>query len=84
MLALGVAAAVALTAVFVAQVVDLYNFMEGMDGFAGGMTATGSTTVAVLALRTSSEVQVGLVCAWVAAYVILMFSITNLERRSGT
>ena len=84
MLDLGVTAGAALTAVFVAQVVSRYIFMEGMDGFAGGMTATGSTTVAVIALRASSEVQVGLVCAWVAAYVILMLSITNFERRSGT
>ena len=84
MLDLRVAAGAALTAVFVAQVVNRYNFVEGTDGFAGGMTATGSTTVSVLALRNSPELQVGLVCSWVAAYVILMVSITNLERRSGT
>lgn len=34
-------AGVALTVGFVAWMTNLYNFMDGMDGFAGGMTASG-------------------------------------------
>ena len=33
---------------FVAWLVNLYNFMDGMDGFAAGMTAIGFATLAVL------------------------------------
>ena len=31
-----------------AWIVNLYNFMDGMDGFAGGMTVIGFTTLAAL------------------------------------
>ena len=42
------AAGAAFTVLFVAWFVNLYNFMDGMDGFAGGMTVIGFTTLAVL------------------------------------
>ena len=45
---LGAVMGAAFTVLFVAWVVNLYNFMDGMDGFAGGMTTIGFTTLAVL------------------------------------
>ena len=45
---LGAAAGALFTVLFVAWMVNLYNFMDGMDGFAGGMTTIGFTTLAVL------------------------------------
>lgn len=48
---LGAAAGALFTVLFVAWMVNLYNFMDGMDGFAGGMTAIGFTTLAVLCVR---------------------------------
>ena len=47
-LPLGPAAGAVFTVLFVAWIVNLYNFMDGMDGFAGGMTAIGFATLAVL------------------------------------
>ena len=55
---LGAPAGAALTVLFVAWVVNLYNFMDGMDGFAGGMTAIGFTTVAVLCAHRDATVLV--------------------------
>ena len=48
---LGADAGAIFTVLFVAWMVNLYNFMDGMDGFAGGMTAIGFTTLAVLCVR---------------------------------
>ena len=45
---LGPAAGAVFTVLFVAWIVNLYNFMDGMDGFAGGMTAIGFATLAAL------------------------------------
>ena len=45
---LGPAAGAAFTVLFVAWLVNLYNFMDGMDGFAAGMTAVGFTALAAL------------------------------------
>ena len=45
---LGAATGAAFTMLFVTWFVNLYNFMDGMDGFAGGMAAIGFTTLAVL------------------------------------
>ena len=45
---LGTIAGPVFTVLFVAWVVNLYNFMDGMDGFAGGMAVIGFTTLAVL------------------------------------
>ena len=45
---LGAVPGAAFTTLFVAWLVNLYNFMDGMDGFAGGMTAIGFATIALL------------------------------------
>ena len=47
---LGPAAGTAFTVLLVAWTVNLYNFMDGMDGLAGGMTVIGFTALAVLGL----------------------------------
>ena len=47
-LQLGPAASALFTVLFVAWIVNLYNFMDGMDGFAGGMTAIGFAALAAL------------------------------------
>jgi UDP-N-acetylmuramyl pentapeptide phosphotransferase/UDP-N-acetylglucosamine-1-phosphate transferase len=45
------ALALALTACYVVWMINLYNFMDGMDGFAGGMTVFGFGALAVLGWR---------------------------------
>ena len=45
---LGPVVGTAFTILFVAWFVNLYNFMDGMDGFAGGMTVVGFTALAAL------------------------------------
>lgn len=45
---LGAVASVVFTLLFVTWLINLYNFMDGMDGFAGGMTAIGFATLAAL------------------------------------
>jgi UDP-N-acetylmuramyl pentapeptide phosphotransferase/UDP-N-acetylglucosamine-1-phosphate transferase len=39
---------VALLILFVVWMINLYNFMDGMDGFAGGMAVIGFSTMAIL------------------------------------
>jgi UDP-N-acetylmuramyl pentapeptide phosphotransferase/UDP-N-acetylglucosamine-1-phosphate transferase len=39
---------ISLSFFFVVWMINLYNFMDGMDGFAGGMTVFGFTTLAIL------------------------------------
>jgi UDP-N-acetylmuramyl pentapeptide phosphotransferase/UDP-N-acetylglucosamine-1-phosphate transferase len=48
--------ATVLTVLFTVWMVNLYNFMDGMDGFAGGMTAIGFGTLAVLGWWGGDEV----------------------------
>ena len=48
---LGARAGAAFTVLFVAWIVNLYNFMDGIDGLAGGMTAIGFTTLALLSAQ---------------------------------
>ena len=43
------------TVLFVAWFVNLYNFMDGIDGSAGGMTVIGFTTLAVLCAVQGAE-----------------------------
>jgi UDP-N-acetylmuramyl pentapeptide phosphotransferase/UDP-N-acetylglucosamine-1-phosphate transferase len=43
--------AVPLSVLFVVWMINLYNFMDGMDGFAGGMTLFGFGALAVLGAR---------------------------------
>ncbi len=47
-LALPVWIAIPLTLLFVIWMINLYNFMDGMDGFAGGMAVIGFSTLAWL------------------------------------
>ena len=68
---LGPATGTVFTVLFVAWLVNLYNFMDGMDGFAGGMTAIGfdhcgripeitartGADVIVIAMPSASAVQ---------------------------
>ena len=61
---LGPAAGTAFTGLFVVWLVNLYNFMDGMDGFAGGMTVIGFTTLAVLVAGSGAA---GLVAVCLAA-----------------
>ena len=37
---------------FIVWVINLYNFMDGMDGFAAGMTIIGFTTCALIGVQT--------------------------------
>lgn len=55
-----------LTLGFVVWMVNLYNFMDGMDGFAGGMAVIGFLALALLGWR-GGEPQFALACALVAA-----------------
>jgi len=41
---------VAFTALYLVWMINLYNFMDGMDGFAGGMAVIGFGTLAMLGL----------------------------------
>ena len=61
---LGPAAGAAFTVLFVAWFVNLYNFMDGLDGLAGGMAVIG---FAALALFGALQGAPGLVAASLAA-----------------
>ena len=63
---LGTAAGAVFTVLLVAWLVNLYNFMDGMDGLAGGMTSVGFTTLAVLCAHRD-EVMLAAVSSVVAA-----------------
>jgi UDP-N-acetylmuramyl pentapeptide phosphotransferase/UDP-N-acetylglucosamine-1-phosphate transferase len=56
----------ALTLLFVVWMANLYNFMDGMDGFAGGMTLFGFAALAVLGWR-GADLPFALAAACVAA-----------------
>ena len=47
-LSLSIWVAIPLTLLFVTWAINLYNFMDGMDGFAGGMAVIGFSTLAWL------------------------------------
>lgn len=46
---------------------NLYNFMDGMDGFAGGMTVVAFTAFAWLAARAGADTLSTVSAAWAAA-----------------
>lgn len=46
--------AVLLTGLFIIWMLNLYNFMDGMDGFAAGMAVIGFLTMAILAWETGA------------------------------
>lgn len=61
---------------FVVWMVNLYNFMDGMDGFAGGMTCIGFATLALLgalAGAPSYALAAALVCAATAGFLPFNF-----------
>jgi UDP-N-acetylmuramyl pentapeptide phosphotransferase/UDP-N-acetylglucosamine-1-phosphate transferase len=45
------------TVLFIVWMANLYNFMDGMDGFAGGMTVVGFGALSYLAFSTVEHVQ---------------------------
>ena len=53
-------------ALFLVWMINLYNFMDGMDGFAGGMAVTGFGTFALLAWQAGYP-DLALGCAVVVA-----------------
>ena len=65
-LVLGDTVGAALTVLFVTWLVNLYNFMDGMDGFAGGMATIGFTTLALICAPRGPVVLVAM-CSAVAA-----------------
>ena len=52
---------------FTVWMVNLYNFMDGMDGFAGGMAAFGFITLALLGYLAGSPAYAGMVSVVAAA-----------------
>jgi UDP-N-acetylmuramyl pentapeptide phosphotransferase/UDP-N-acetylglucosamine-1-phosphate transferase len=64
------------TCLYIAWMINLYNFMDGMDGFAGGMAVFGFSTFAVLGGLAGEPVFAGL-CGVIAAAAggFLLFNI---------
>ncbi len=58
--------ALGLTGLFVVWMINLYNFMDGMDGFAGGMAVFGFGALAVLGWR-GGEPLYAVACLCVSA-----------------
>jgi UDP-N-acetylmuramyl pentapeptide phosphotransferase/UDP-N-acetylglucosamine-1-phosphate transferase len=66
----------ALTLGYVVWMTNLYNFMDGMDGFAGGMAVIGFTSLAALALPAGDFQYAainGIIAAAVAGFLIWNF-----------
>ena len=63
---LGMFPTVCLTLLLVVWMINLYNFMDGMDGLAGGMAVFGFGALAVLGWR-GDELAYALTCASIAA-----------------
>lgn len=73
---LGSVASGILTVLFVVWFINLYNFMDGMDGFAGGMTLFGFGALAVLgsmASEPSFATAAGVVAAAAAGFLLFNF-----------
>ncbi len=58
--------AIGLSLLFIVWMTNLYNFMDGMDGFAGGMTVIGFGTFGVLGWLAGAE-SFSVLCLLVAA-----------------
>ena len=59
---------IGLSLLFIVWMINLYNFMDGMDGLAGGMALIGFSTLAVLGLRGGEPVYgVAALCIALAA-----------------
>ncbi len=52
-------AAISVLLLFVVWMINLYNFMDGMDGFAGGMTVIGFMSFAILGWQADHTVFTG-------------------------
>jgi len=48
-------AGIVFTAIYLVWMINLYNFMDGMDGFAGGMAVIGFGTLALLGLLAGHQ-----------------------------
>lgn len=59
-------ASIVFSLLFVMWMVNLYNFMDGMDGFAGGMAVIGFATLSLLGVLAGNE-QYAVICAIAAA-----------------
>lgn len=67
--------AIPFTLLFIVWMINLYNFMDGMDGFAGGMTFFGFTTLAVLfAMQSSTENAINTLVPAAAASGFLLYN----------
>lgn len=65
-----------LTTLFCGWMINLYNFMDGMDGFAGGMTLIGFGTLAALAFLGGAQalgLQTALIAAAALGFLLLNF-----------
>ncbi len=58
--------ALVLEAGFIVWMINLYNFMDGMDGFAGGMSVIGFTALSLMGL-SGGQVDFALVAGVIAA-----------------
>ena len=58
--------AVPVTVVCLVWMTNLYNFMDGMDGFAGGMTVVGYSFLGYLALKSGNQL-IAFLCFLIAA-----------------
>ena len=68
--------AAVITCLYVAWLLNLYNFMDGMDGFAGGMAVFGFGTFAVLGALGGQAVFAGLsgvIAAAAGGYLLFNF-----------
>ena len=63
----GTVAGKVFTVLFVVWVINLYNFMDGMDGFAGGMATIGFTTLTIFFAERGSMMLVVVGAAAAAA-----------------
>lgn len=61
---------------FIVWMINLYNFMDGMDGFAGGMAMFGFGTLAILGWRAEHETFAllsGVIAASAAGFLVFNF-----------
>jgi UDP-N-acetylmuramyl pentapeptide phosphotransferase/UDP-N-acetylglucosamine-1-phosphate transferase len=70
------AVGIILSAIFIVWMVNLYNFMDGMDGFAGGMTVFGFGTFAVMGWMVGHDMfqtSSAIIAAAAAGFLIFNF-----------
>ena len=69
------AAATLVTVLYLVWMLELYNFMDGLDGFAGGMAVAGFGTLAVLSSAGGADLVAGL--SLIVAAASLGFLVLN-------